>query len=149
MGVAERPEIALTNADRSATFHVPIRGVGADALAKSKFDVTVVDGPRAAETVIKPRLAPVPPIPDQTLRGSIVGVALVGGLVLNLMPCVLPVLSLKLLALVGHAGAERRTARLGLIATAGGVTASFDVFAVGLIALKAAGATIGWGIQFQ
>ena len=68
---------------------------------------------------------------------------------LNLMPCVLPVLSLKLLALVGYAGAERRAARLGLLATAAGVVVSFGVLAAVLIGLKEAGAAIGWGIQFQ
>ena len=44
---------------------------------------------------------------------AIIGLALLGGLVLNLMPCVLPVLSLKLLALLGYAGAERRQAAAG------------------------------------
>jgi len=80
---------------------------------------------------------------------AMLGLALVGGLILNLMPCVLPVLSLKLLALIGYAGAERRGARLGLLATAAGVVASFGVLAAALILLKAAGAAIGWGIQFQ
>ena len=65
------------------------------------------------------------------------------------MPCVLPVLSLKLLALVGYAGGERRVARLGLLATAAGILVSFGVLATALIVLKAAGAAIGWGIQFQ
>lgn len=65
------------------------------------------------------------------------------------MPCVLPVLSLKLLALAGYAGAERRAARLGLLATAAGVIVSFGVLAAALILLKTAGSAIGWGIQFQ
>jgi suppressor for copper-sensitivity B len=84
-----------------------------------------------------------------TTRGAILGIAVLGGLILNLMPCVLPVLSLKLLALAGYAGAERRGARLGLLATAAGVIVSFGVLAVVLIGLKAAGTAIGWGIQFQ
>jgi suppressor for copper-sensitivity B len=62
---------------------------------------------------------------------------------------VLPVLSLKLLTLAGYAGAERRAVRLGLLATAAGVMISFGVLAAVLILLKAAGAAIGWGIQFQ
>ncbi len=44
----------------------------------------------------------------------ILAIALLGGLVLNAMPCVLPVLSLKLLSVASHAGAERRRVRLGL-----------------------------------
>lgn len=75
--------------------------------------------------------------------------ALLGGLILNLMSCVLPVLSLKLLALAGYAGAERRTARLGLLATAAGVIVSFGLLAAVLVLLTAAGAAIGWGIQSQ
>ena len=60
----------------------------------------------------------------RTDRLPVIGLALLGGLVLNLMPCVLPVLSLKLLALIGYAGAERRAARLGFVATAAGVVVS-------------------------
>ncbi len=65
------------------------------------------------------------------------------------MPCVLPVLSLKLLSVASHAGAERRRVRLGLAMTAFGVLASFTLIAAALIALRASGAAIGWGIQFQ
>jgi suppressor for copper-sensitivity B len=70
-------------------------------------------------------------------------------LILNAMPCVLPVLSLKLLSVAGHAGAERRHVRLGLLMTALGVLASFAAIAAALITLKATGGVIGWGIQFQ
>jgi suppressor for copper-sensitivity B len=65
------------------------------------------------------------------------------------MPCVLPVVSLKLLAVAGRAGADRGRARIGLVVTALGVLASFAALAATLIVLKAAGTTIGWGIQFQ
>jgi suppressor for copper-sensitivity B len=72
-----------------------------------------------------------------------------GGLILNLMPCVLPVLSLKLLAVARLSGIDRRSLRLSLVITAGGVLAAFAALAVTLILLKAAGTSIGWGIQFQ
>ena len=75
--------------------------------------------------------------------------AWVGGLILNLMPCVFPVLSLKLLGFVGHDPATPRTFRAGFVASAAGVVVSFLVLATALVALKAAGTTIGWGIQFQ
>ncbi len=65
------------------------------------------------------------------------------------MPCVLPVLSLKLLGVAGYAGAERRRVRFGLLATASGVVGSFLAIAMVLIGLKLAGAAVGWGIQFQ
>jgi len=70
--------------------------------------------------------------------------ALVGGLILNLMPCVFPVLSIKALALVrqGNHKAE------GLAYTAG-VLASFAALAAVLIALRAGGQQVGWGFQFH
>jgi suppressor for copper-sensitivity B len=94
-------------------------------------------------------LGKLPQMAGQTVPIAIIGLALLGGLVLNLMPCVLPVLSLKLLALLSYAGSERRQGRLGLLATAAGVIVSFGVLAAALILLKEAGAAIGWGIQFQ
>jgi suppressor for copper-sensitivity B len=88
--------------------------------------------------------------PDQTGSwGAILLVAWLGGLILNLMPCVLPVLSLKLLGLVDHAAAGRRTQRVGFVASAAGVIVSFLVLAAAIVGFRAAGATIGWGIQFQ
>ena len=75
--------------------------------------------------------------------------ALLGGALLNIMPCVLPVLSLKVLSFVRQAGESRpRTLRLGL-SFAAGVLASFAVLAGVLIALRAAGTQVGWGFQFQ
>src|SRR5262245_62050214 len=77
------------------------------------------------------------------------GFALAGGLVLNLMPCVLPVLSLKALGLVQLAGGRAATlARHGLAYTAG-VLVSFAIVAGALIALRAAGERLGWGFQLQ
>ena len=91
-----------------------------------------------------------PPLASETRsRLTIIGPALLDELILNLMPCVLPVLSFKLLALVGYGGAERRAARVGLLATVAGILASFSVLAAVLTGLKAAGGAVGWGIQFQ
>ena len=88
---------------------------------------------RSAEAEATSVAGTLPSLPDEgRTRLAIVGVALLGGLILNLMPCVLPVLSLKLLALVGYADAERRMARLGLLATASGILASFGVLEVGI-----------------
>jgi thiol:disulfide interchange protein DsbD len=78
-----------------------------------------------------------------------VGLALAGGLILNLMPCVLPVLSVKLIALVAHAHATPAVIRRHGIAYTGGVLASFGALAALLIALRAGGAEIGWGFQLQ
>lgn len=80
---------------------------------------------------------------------ALLGLALLGGLILNLMPCVLPVLSLKILSALHLNERERTQARLGFAAGAFGIVASFWALAAGLLVLKASGAAIGWGIQFQ
>jgi thiol:disulfide interchange protein len=75
--------------------------------------------------------------------------ALAGGLVLNLMPCVLPVLSVKVVALVAHAHASAAVIRRHGLAYTVGVLVSFAALAATLIALRAGGAEIGWGFQLQ
>lgn len=77
------------------------------------------------------------------------GGALLGGLLLNLMPCVLPVLALKVEAFIRQ-GAATRKASLGRgLAYLAGVVLSFLALAGILLGLKAGGAAIGWGFQFQ
>jgi len=73
----------------------------------------------------------------------------IGGLILNLMPCVLPVISLKVLSIVRQAGEEPHRVRMLGFAFAGGIVASFVVLAVLVTLLKSAGEQIGWGFQFQ
>ena len=75
--------------------------------------------------------------------------ALLGGLILNLMPCVLPVLALKLSSVLSAVGAPRRQLRLRFLAGAAGIVSSFMLLAGGLAILRLAGGTVGWGIQFQ
>ena len=77
------------------------------------------------------------------------GLAFLGGLILNLMPCVFPVLFLKGLALVNSGNEERHKLRAhGFVYTAG-ILVSFWVLVAVLLGLRAAGATLGWGFQFQ
>lgn len=80
--------------------------------------------------------------------GAVFG-ALLGGLILNLMPCVFPIISLKALSLAKTAHGERRTIRIAGWAYTAGVLISFVAFALILIALKAAGTSVGWGFQLQ
>ncbi|NND40204.1 MAG: thiol:disulfide interchange protein [Pseudomonadales bacterium] len=75
--------------------------------------------------------------------------ALLGGLVLNAMPCVFPVLSLKVISLVEHGGHSTSLRRRHGLAYAAGVVSSFLLVAAVLIALRAAGEQIGWGFQLQ
>jgi thiol:disulfide interchange protein len=75
--------------------------------------------------------------------------ALLGGIILNLMPCVFPVLSFKALGLLTHAQQSRAEIRLHGLAYTAGILLSFAVLGGLLIVLKAGGARIGWGFQFQ
>ena len=75
--------------------------------------------------------------------------ALVGGLILNVMPCVLPILAMKALALAGHGGRERREAMLESFSYAGGAIASFVAFGLAVVALRSGGDSVGWGFQLQ
>lgn len=81
--------------------------------------------------------------------GSALLLALLGGLVLNLMPCVFPVLSLKALSLVKLSEKEGSAARIHGLAYTAGIILSFLAIAALLIALKSFGAQIGWGFQLQ
>src|SRR5439155_575748 len=69
--------------------------------------------------------------------------------VLNLMPCVLPVLSVKALGLVQHSSGQRWPLRAHGLAYTAGVLASFAVVAGALIGLRAGGEQLGWGFQLQ
>jgi thiol:disulfide interchange protein DsbD len=77
------------------------------------------------------------------------GLAFLGGLLLNLMPCVFPVLFLKGLALVNSGNEERHTLRTHGFVYAAGILVSFWVLVGALLGLRAAGSTLGWGFQFQ
>jgi thiol:disulfide interchange protein DsbD len=78
-----------------------------------------------------------------------VGFALVGGILLNLMPCVFPVLFIKALALVQSSTAERRAMRVQGLAYTLGILVSFWIVVAVLLTLRAGGQQLGWGFQFQ
>lgn len=87
-------------------------------------------------------------IPAIGLAGALL-FALLGGLILNLMPCVFPVLAMKVVALVQHShGEQARITRHGLAYLAG-VLASFALLGAVVLALQAGGAQLGWGFQFH
>ena len=74
---------------------------------------------------------------------------LLGGIILNLMPCVFPILSMKALGLVEMSGADRRTARSSGVFYTIGILVAFAAIAVALVALREAGSAAGWGFQMQ
>ncbi|KEZ99498.1 cytochrome C biogenesis protein, partial [Xanthomonas vasicola pv. vasculorum NCPPB 895] len=103
-------------------------------------------GPVADASAGNPERTP-PPHTDKGLLGMLV-LALIGGLVLNLMPCVLPILSLKVLGLA-HSGESRGHARSHAIWYSLGVLVSFAAIGGLVIGLRAAGQAAGWGFQLQ
>ncbi len=82
-----------------------------------------------------------------TFMAALLG-ALLGGLLLNLMPCVFPILAIKVLGFARQAGNASAHRKAGLAYT-GGVMLSFLVLGGGMLALRAAGAGLGWGFQLQ
>ncbi len=113
-----------------------------------EFNTEILDTPQ-----LFARTAPKPVGFEQRLLAfglpGILALAFLGGLILNIMPCVLPVLSLKVFSLLKHAGQTRSDAlRHGLAYTAG-VVLSFIALAGALFILRALGERIGWGFQLQ
>jgi thiol:disulfide interchange protein DsbD len=92
--------------------------------------------------------APTAARPPPTLLTA-VALALAGGVLLNLMPCVFPVLSMKALALVQTGAAARGRARVEGIAYTAGVLVTFLAVGGALVAARLAGAQVGWGFQLQ
>jgi thiol:disulfide interchange protein DsbD len=82
------------------------------------------------------------------LAGTLV-LAFLGGLILNLMPCVFPVLGIKILGFVNQAGADRRKVTLHGLVFVFGVLVSFWLLSGALLVLRAGGAQLGWGFQLQ
>lgn len=164
----------LVEAPAGWTFAAPEKTLGADGRT-AQLTLTVIEGRRIdaplvgtpvtltltdvnrgveREVILEPPTALptavslVPALPETGLL-TVLGLALLGGLILNLMPCVLPVLSIKLLSAVSHGGRERGAVRLSFLASAAGILFSFMVLAAGAIALQLGGLAVGWGIQFQ
>lgn len=109
--------------------------------ARQAFDL----GPVALRTATA--LAPPPASMLAVLQAALL--ALAGGVILNLMPCVFPVLSIKVLGLMQQAGQSRTHVRRHGLAYTAGVLAAFTVLAGTLLAVRAAGAEVGWGFQLQ
>lgn len=80
---------------------------------------------------------------------TIILFAFIGGFILNFMPCVLPVLALKLLGVIKYSGNSQEKSSDNLLATASGIIASFILLATITIFLRSLGIEFGWGFQFQ
>jgi thiol:disulfide interchange protein DsbD len=122
---------------------------GVLALAKGDVPGIRVDVPFGAAGAAQTSKLQTPDSkPASGLAGTLV-LAFFGGLILNLMPCVFPVLGIKILGFVNQAGADRRKVTLHGLVFVLGVLVSFWVLAGVLLVLRAGGKELGWGFQLQ
>ena len=147
----DKPKIELQKGGLKAILVSNIQGTeylkSPNGLEGHNFGVTLSDGKRSAMATLE--AAQGGDDPSNISFAIILAIAVLGGLILNLMPCVLPVLSIKLLSIVAHGGGEKRQVQASFIASAVGIIFTFILFAAALVTLKSAGMTIGWGIHFQ
>jgi suppressor for copper-sensitivity B len=160
------PAVRLSPDGLKARMTIPVSRAGPASgaggappdIVGTRLTLTLVDGARATETEATVAAAS-RAVEDEAFaqagpgqaRGLsfILLVAVAGGLILNVMPCVLPVLSVKLLKVMGHGGRELAEVRRSFLASAAGILFSFLVLAGLAALLKAGGVAVGWGMQFQ
>ena len=150
-----KPDIRYSPDNRTAWARFPISYADPDTL--QPLALTVVEEGGAAFAV-SPAVMDVSPVPPTQLIVPGIGInailwyaliALLGGMILNVMPCVLPVLAIKVSSLAGTVDRSRNEHRSGLIMTTLGVLTFMWSLALVLVLLKAFGSSIGWGVQFQ
>jgi suppressor for copper-sensitivity B len=160
-----QPELFLDNPDEASfgepdyrvegsrlTATVPVSdswGDEAPDLRGHHLSLVLADGDMAQQSQLTVGEA------GQTASGSGVGLwqgvlaALLGGFILNLMPCVLPVLGMKLGSVLQAQGQSRRQVRRQFIASAAGIVVSFLALALMMTLLRLGNQALGWGVQFQ
>lgn len=150
-----KPDIRLGDGGRRLWARIPILTVS-DELYHDPV-LTVTDGSARALT-LTPQLISTPPSPPFRLEQLVPGldklawialVAFLGGLILNVMPCVLPVLSIKLSSAIKTQARGARSVRIGFLFAAAGVMSFMWSLAAILYALQMSGVAVGWGLQFQ
>lgn len=115
--------------------------------ASQAIEAQISIGAAVPAAIVMP--SPDAPVPAVRSLWAMLGLAFVGGLILNIMPCVLPVIALKILGFVKQSGEQPGRVRfLGLVYTLG-VLASFTVLALLVILIQGAGRNASWGMQFQ
>ncbi len=148
-----RPHLQIDGQLLTATFGVS-HWLGTPAMHEHPLQLTVVDDSVAAELQVQAKLGEVDPITGNSPEGAglswwvVIISALLGGLILNIMPCVLPVLGMKLQSVL-TASKQQPVIRRQFLASAAGIIFSFWLLAGFLLLLKYSGQALGWGVQFQ
>ena len=141
--------LRLSPADKAAAMTGALTGVLVLKSSDGSIQALTVDAPSG-------------PVPDAFGAGSASGeaaggitlwaailFAFLGGIILNAMPCVLPILAMKALALAGHGGGQHHEATREGFAYSAGAILSFLAFGLVIVLLRQGGATVGWGFQLQ
>lgn len=153
--------VATSDAEKvsAPAFAQPPPGIAGIAGSPGKA-VDDTDAPTTSQPATSPGAAPAgdasadnasrtgaPPTASVSVMGAVL-LALLGGLLLNAMPCVLPILSLKVLGLA-QSGGDRAQARRHALFYGAGVLVSFAAIGLLVVGLRAAGHAFGWGFQLQ
>lgn len=131
-----------------ATFDV-VNWMGSPQLDEQTITVTLYDNNFIAEHATTVELKMIMGERGNFNIVQMILFALFGGFILNIMPCVLPVLGMKLSSIVSTQGLEKRQIRFQFLSSSLGILVSFWLIALFLTVLKLSGSAIGWGIQFQ
>ncbi|MEC4725150.1 thioredoxin family protein [Shewanella sp. D64] len=121
--------------------------LGEPELLDKSLNITVVDNNHAIEYLSPVNATQI--IESGSSLLTILLFALLGGLILNVMPCVLPVLGMKLSSVVAAPDLQKNQIRQQFLASALGILVSFWLLAGFILVLKLTGQAIGWGVQFQ
>jgi thiol:disulfide interchange protein DsbD len=148
--VAPGGERTPASADPGAAEAAPVAaaGVAAGGTATADAAETIATTATPDASAGNAQRTAAPPQPQAPGLAGILLLALLGGLLLNLMPCVLPILSLKALGLAQSGESRERARRHALWYTAG-VLVAFAAVGALVVALRAAGQAAGWGFQLQ
>jgi len=148
-----KPDIRLDRDRTELWAQIPINAWTEEHAEPS---VTITDTARAITAPITLTSdSPAPPFSSANPRTSLLkvvavaAIAFLGGLILNVMPCVLPVLSIKLTSVLKATGQTRQMTRNGFLFSALGVLTFVWALAAALVFLQWIGVSVGWGIQFQ
>ncbi|SFT50907.1 suppressor for copper-sensitivity B [Pseudovibrio denitrificans] len=150
-----KPDVRVSEAGRRVWARFPVLSFNEETFDRPRL--TVTDGPERAFAVVPNVVATalVPPFSIEALAPGlnemiwITILAFLGGLILNVMPCVLPVISIKLSSALKLGNQSTAQVRRGFLASALGVMAFVWGLALVLFVLQRMGIAVGWGLQFQ
>ncbi len=128
----------------------PMKGENISDFKNSIFQITaILNNEVYYRTEQAPNEAALFDTQSNTLNLGLILIAILGGLILNFMPCVFPVLSLKIISLSRAGSVRRKNIKKSLFLTCAGIFCGFSVLIIALLAAKYLGYSLGWGMQYQ